>query len=575
MIFYDFEVFKYNWLVCAIDPADSEPRFIWDDPSVLEKLYGQYKNDIWIGFNNRHYDQYVFKAILCGFRAWDMNEHIIIKNLPGWAFSAVLRDIFMINYDVMPLNNSLKQLEGFQGHTIKESDVPFDLDRPLTEEEKRETEKYCLNDVRETMNVFSANISDFTALLWLVQEFKFPLSYMGKTKAQISAEILECQPVERSDEFDLTALPCLQLNNYWAVQAWFESPASHCYKTADGKKNGFIANIAGVKHLFGWGGVHGAREKYHYRCDRDHLLLHVDVASYYPRLMIFHNLLTRNARKPERYRQIFERRLALKHAGKKKEQAPLKIVLNGTFGICKDKANKAYDPRNANLICMNGQLLLIDLIEKLEEIESFELIQSNTDGLIIKIERRFFDMVDDVCYEWEQRCNMILEFDYIREIWQKDVNNYMFVDYEGKTERKGGYVKELSAMDNDLPIINRAITEYMLNGTPVEETIYSADKLIEFQKICKLTNKFDYVTHNNQIFRNKCFRIFASTRRTDGTVYKIKTRPDGSPQYFKFANTSDRCFIENGDITETPVPDHLDRQFYIDLAKERLSQFGI
>ena len=134
---------------------------------------------------------------------------------------------------------------------------------------------------------------------------------------------------------------------------------------------------------------------------------------YYPRLMIWHNLLTRNAKRPDRFRMIFDRRMELKHAGKKKEQAPLKIVINGTYGISKDKNNPAYDPRNANLICVNGQLLLLDLIEKLEAIPSFELIQSNTDGLIIKIHRRDFDMLDDICYAWETRSDMKLAFDYI------------------------------------------------------------------------------------------------------------------------------------------------------------------
>ena len=72
---------------------------------------------------------------------------------------------------------------------------------------------------------------------------------------------------------------------------------------------------------------------------------------------------------------------------------------------------------------------MLDLIEHLEAVQGFELIQSNTDGLIIKIPDtdEAFNAVDDVCYEWESRTGMKLDFDYIREIWQKDVNNYVFV----------------------------------------------------------------------------------------------------------------------------------------------------
>lgn len=566
MIFYDFEVFRYNWLVVAIDPQKKKPFIIWDDAKALKKLYESYEEDIWIGFNSRHYDQYILKGILCGFDAWKINDYIINKNQPGWSYSSLIRKIFLINYDVAPLNNSLKQLEAFQGHNIHESDVDFTIQRPLTDDEKAETVKYCTNDVVETINVFNANINDFKALLWLVKAYNFPLSYMSKTKAQISAEILECVKTDRGDEWDLFTLPCLRLSKYKAAAKWFLDKANHDYS----KK--FSMVVAGLKHLLAWGGIHGALEKYHYRCDKNHIMLHVDVESYYPRLMIFHNLLTRSAKKPERFKGIFDRRMQLKHEGKKKEQAPLKIVINGTYGICKDPTNKAYDPRNANLICVNGQLLLLDLIEKLEAVPSFKLIQSNTDGLIIKIARKDFDLVDDICYEWENRTDMKLGFDYIKEIWQKDVNNYVFVDYEGNVERKGAYVKNLNSMDNDLPIINKALVDYMLKGISVETTINSCDSLVDFQKICKLSSKFDHVIHNNKTYTNKCYRVFASNSVLDGVIYKVKR---AESRYFKFANTSERSFIENGDITKAKVPAKLNKSWYIDLAKERLKQYGV
>lgn len=592
MLFYDFEVTKFDWMVVAIDPERiDKPYEIINSSEDISSIYEQYREDIWVGFNSRHYDQWILKGILTGCKPWDINKHIIIDKQPGWSYSSLLRKIPLINYDVMPLNTSLKQLEGMQGHDIYESSIPFNIDRPLTAEEIKEMIMYCRNDVHETMNVFAANISDFNALLWLVKEFHFPLSYMSKTKAQISAEILECEPVSRSDEWDIYTLPCLQLKDLNRIltvkrkkkkdapdesndkkvvvirsrpDQWFMNPEYQDYRYY------FECKIAGVDHQFGWGGIHGARKQYHYRCDPEHLMLHVDVASYYPRLMIFHNLLTRNARHPERFQEIYHRRIQLKREGKKKEQAPLKIVINGTFGICKDANNKAYDPRNANLICVNGQLLLMDLIEHLAAVDSFELIQSNTDGLIIKIRRDDFEQVDDICYEWESRCKMDLEFDYIQEIWQKDVNNYVFTQFDGKIERKGAYVKNLNPMDNDLPIINAALNNYMLQGIPVEQTINSCSELIQFQKICKLSTKYEYVTHNGSKYTNKCYRVFASLRDSDGAVRKVKgKRAD------KFGNTSLHSFMNNSDITGAPVPDYLDKEWYINLANERLKQYGV
>lgn len=48
--------------------------------------------------------------------------------------------------------------------------------------------------------------------------------------------------------------------------------------------------------------------------------------------------------------------------------------------------------------------------------------------------------------------------------WEKDVNNYVFIFSNGKVERKGAYVKELSPLDYDLPIINKALVDRLVKG---------------------------------------------------------------------------------------------------------------
>lgn len=593
IIGYDAEVFKYNWLFVFVNPFTREVTKIWDDPDALKKFYDANNDFIHVGYNSRYYDQWVFKGILCGFNPWQINDWIIKKQLPGYQFSKLLNKIRLYNYDVQPSQDkSLKQLEAYQGHNIHETGVDFNIDRPLTDDEKRETEDYCLNDVMETLNVFAENKADFDALLGLIEMFNLPFSAISKTKAQVSAQILECEFVDRKDDWELYTLPCLQLNNpkYQNCVAWFFDPVNQWYKKVEHKKGknvvkknpGFTVDIAGVEHSLGLGGIHGAREKFIYICSNGYLLIHVDVESYYPSLMIYWNLLTRNARKPERFKEIYERRLQLKHEGKKKEQAPLKIVINGTFGISKDPNNKAYDPRNANMICINGQLLLIDLIEKLEAVPSFELVQSNTDGLIIKIHKRDFAAVDDVCYEWETRTKMRLEFEYIDRIYQGDVNNYIFhyADVEtngkkaGKWERKGAYVKELSPLDNDLPIINKALNDYLMFGTTPAETISNCSDYAMFQKVVKLSSKYEYVEKDGRKYTNKCYRVFASNDVfNDGAIYAVK---DGGKRTDKFANTPENCYIENGSVQGARIPDKLNIDWYIRLANDRLlNKFGI
>ena len=564
IIFYDFEVFKYDWLVVLVNPDTQTEDVIINDSATLEKYYEANKNEIWVGKNNIHYDQYIMKGILCGFNPKKINDFIIERGKNGWQFSSALNKIPMFNYDIGMPTYSLKQLEGFMGHKVKETSVPFHIDRSLTPEEIAETVEYCKHDVYEAMEVFMIDIDNFNAVLNLIKTFDLPLSYISKTKAQLSAIILGCEKRRWDDEFDISIVPTLKIGKYKPILDWFKK--CKFYDEA------FDFDVAGVPHKFGIGGVHGAREKYH----STGTIIHVDVTSYYPSLMIEYNFLTRNCSEPEKFKEIYDTRVALKKAGKKKEQAPYKIILNSTYGICKDKMSLAYDPRQANNTCINGQLLLVDLIDKMESIKGFELIQSNTDGLIVKIPStdEAFEQLDDICYEWETRTKMGLSFDFIEEIWEGDVNNYIFSyrdkDNKLKYERKGGYVKELSPLDYNLPIVNKAIVDYLTKKIPIEVTINNCNSLKEFQMICKITSKYKCLIHGNNTLSERCVRVFASKDKNDGGLFKLhinKDKPD------KFPSSPENCFIVNDNVTEMRVPSKLDKDFYINMAKERVSKF--
>lgn len=582
LLFYDFEVFKEDWLVVIIDMGKKQEHVIINDAAELERIYKENINNIWVGFNSRHYDQYILKGILCGFDPKKINDFIIVKGNPGWKYSSLFRNIPLNNYDVMGnVDRGLKFFEGSMGNDIKESSVPFNIDRRLTKAEIDETVKYCRHDVEQTIEVFLRRKEAFEGTLGLVkyacQGKPLDLSLISKTNPQLSAIILDAHRVsDRDDEFDIDFPDTVQIKKYRAVMDWYKDPANRCYarhipgkKTPEKTKLDIV--IAGVPHTFAWGGVHGAVEKYH----GEGYFLNMDVASLYPSLMIRYNLHSRNIKDPKKFEEIYHQRLEYKKQ-KNPLQAVLKLVLNSTYGVMKDKNNDLYDPLQANRVCVYGQLLLLDLIEHLEP--HSQIIQSNTDGVLIKMpqgqdEQTWFELIDDIAYEWEQRTGLVLEFDEYRKVFQKDVNNYIVVAADGHYKSKGAYVKGLSDLDNgDFPIVNQALTEYMVNGTPVEYTINRCDELKQFQLVSKISGKYDCILHGEKMLKEKCIRIFASKDESDAGVQKVHATT-GRPA--KLSNSPLNCFIVNDDVNGMKVPSKLDKQWYINLAEKRLEDFGV
>ena len=570
--FYDFEVFKYDWMVVVINPVTHDERVIINDADALTALYEEHKREIWVGYNNLHYDQFIFKGILCGFDPKAINDFIIAEGHKGWQYSSLLRKLYMINYDVFHprTDRGLKTHEAYLGNDICETTVPFDIDRKLTDTEIAETVKYCRHDVEQTIEVFMQRKSEFDARMDLLKMFNLPLVYLGKTDAQLTAIILGAErPARpRDDEFDIVPLPCLDLGPYDFIRTWYLDSANQDYTTT------LDFDIAGCPHKCAWGGLHGAIAQY----AGEGYFINVDVESYYPAEMIAHELLSRNVQDPSKFKDIRDHRIELKHA-KDPRQKALKLVVNGTFGASKDKFNALYDPRQANMVCVNGQLMLIDLMHKLVRDVGAEIIQSNTDGVLIRMPDgfdggpdAFYDRVDDVAYEWEHRTGMGLEFDEFTRVYQKDVNNYVLVAADGSMKTKGAYVKKLGPLDYDLAVVNKALVEYMVHGVPVEDTIAADDDLIDYQRVVKVSGKYKYGVHGHERLTDRCFRVFASTRESDGMIGRVKA---GKAKPEKFGNTSEHSFIDNGDVHDKKCPGYLDKSWYIQLAKTRLAQFGV
>lgn len=278
----DFEVFLFDWLVVIIDYNTRKKKVIINNRKELVDFYNKAKDKyIWVGFNSRNYDSTILKAIILGMNPKEINDKLIVEGMKPHQISRKFNDIDLINYDTMvDRNSSLKQLEGFMGSMIKESDVDFNLNRKLTKDEIKETVYYCTHDVEETIKVFEQTKSDFEAQMGLIQEFNLPLKYLTKTKAKLSATILEAERQHGLNDEMEYSFPPAKLGKYECVKEHFDKNRFLTYVNEKGvnKKNQLEIDVYGLKTVYGFGGLHAAIPKYITDNSDGSLIIHSDVA---------------------------------------------------------------------------------------------------------------------------------------------------------------------------------------------------------------------------------------------------------------------------------------------------------
>ena len=336
---YDLEVFKYNWLLKAKRPEPGSPWVtIWDDNYALREWLNN-EPDILGGFNNKHYDDYVVMVMLNGGSNIEVkrcNDFIINEGGKPWEFPFIQYQkkpfkSFDLRDDIPDPGISLKAIEGNLKLPIVESSVPFDIDRPLTDEEKAEVEFYCENDVNATVRLYwerKKNYLDAKILAGGIYGID-PLDALGYTNARLSAEALEATYTERDDERDyvipeklpVDRIPKIVLDFFLQIQDK-SIPDAKLFGAGKGSKGmtlEFILKTGGGECpvTFAWGGVHGAPPCITIESDDEYLLFMDDVGSLYPNSKINFGYCSRSMADPDAYRKLVELRLDFKAKAKK------------------------------------------------------------------------------------------------------------------------------------------------------------------------------------------------------------------------------------------------------------------
>lgn len=468
-IFFDFEVFKYDWLVCITEYWLNENKELCTKDLVIlnnrQQLINYYNDNkdygIFIGKNNSRYDNGIMIGIMENKNPKVISDCIIEKEISWKTLIKNWRNYQFLYIDIMQdaARISLKEEEAYLDLPIITTEVEFNTDRLLTKEELEKSISYCKADVRALITSFKNNISGVITKINLILEYNLPKNYISMTNAQLCSKLFDCKKTSFDDEFEVFDISRIGIKpQNKTIIDFYTQPIDY--------KNKLNIDVAGVPHTYAFGGLHGALPNVFIN---EEIWL-IDVASYYPSMMIYYNFLSRamplsgkrkfvdmyfkrrkvKARNAEELKQVINEEINFYnqfnyfgsydstyndsldiegHKPNKKLSQVLKLPLNTTYGCEKAKFNDMYDPHNSNNICIAGQLMITALIELLEPYS--KLIQSNTDGIIIIPKDK--EKIKEIIKYWESKSYMTMEIDIAHKLIQKDVNNYiLFVDNNNK-----------------------------------------------------------------------------------------------------------------------------------------------
>jgi hypothetical protein len=258
--------------------------------------------------------------------------------------------------------------------------------------------------------------------------------------------------------------------------------------------------FANCTFALGIGGLHTEDEPGIFVSDNDYLIQDMDVASYYP------NLIINNGFYPEHLgknfirvlQRITKERLDAKKAGDKVKADGLKITINSIFGKLGSQHFWLLDAKQMLSTTLSGQLGLLMLVENLY-LNGIEVISANTDGLVCKIPRKLENKYYEIAKEWETTSGLQLEFTPYKKYVRRDVNSYITEKADGSTKAKGAFLQEVDMKKAyHMPIVAKSLYAYFIKGIPIRETLENCKDIMEFCISQKTGGNFVLELHDNK-----------------------------------------------------------------------------
>lgn len=612
VIVYDIEIFP-NVFHCTCKDTETNKLYFFEISNRKNQLtelvdFFFFKNigdKMFCGYNNKHYDDVIINYLIdfyykmdslsylkiCNslfnlsstivtseegdtskFKRWKYAKYFYSMDLLTMLFSSKLR----VGLKEMQVTMHYKNVEEYSG----------DFSQFLPDSEIDNMIEYNINDVESTTELLNRLKDDVQLRLFIEKEYGIDALSMDSVKFGETLLLKKyCEETRLSEQYVKTLrspmdyiplkdviLPFISYKNPKLQDVLKDMKSQIVYsKERKGYEKKFV--LSNVRYSVGVGGIHSLHTPQIFVPSDNEYIGHSDVASMYPSFIIKYKWIPRHLGEEfwQVYSQIYKERIEAKHSGQKLKNLALKLTLNSVTGKMQQETSWMYDPFSVFKIRINGQLILLMLVDRLLELNC-KIVQVNTDGVMYIAQKTQREAVQEAVSEVERLTQLTFESDDYEAFYQYAINDYFGVEkgysqsHDPKLiEKKGMFITDPRLGKGLAPaIIPKAVINYFLTKQPTSEYIKSSKNIKDFLMYQRVDKKFKVLHGDVPIQRIN--RFYASTN--DYSLFKVD--PTG-----KVANmlTKSGVTILNK-MNNIPIEGrHLNYQYYISEANKIISEF--
>ena len=612
VVVYDIEIFPNVFHCTCKDTEENKLYFfeISDRKNQLTELvdFFFYKNigdKMFCGYNNKHYDDVVINYLIdfyykmdtlsydkvctslynlsntiitaeegdtSKFKRWKYAKYFYSMDLLTMLFSSKLR----VGLKEMQVTMHYKNVEEYSG----------DFSQFLPDSEIDNMIKYNINDVESTTELLNRLKDDVQLRLFIEKEYGIDALSMDSVKFGETLLLKKyCEQTKLSEQYVKTLrspmdyiplkdviLPFISYKNPKLQDVLEDMKSQVVYsKERKGYEKKFV--LSNVRYSVGVGGIHSLHTPQIFVPNDNEYIGHSDVASMYPSFIIKYKWIPRHLGKEfwQVYSKIYKERIEAKHSGQKLKNLALKLTLNSVTGKMQQETSWMYDPFSVFKIRINGQLILLMLVDRLLELNC-KIVQVNTDGVMYIAQKTQREAVQEAVSEVEQLTQLTFESDGYEAFYQYAINDYFGVEkgysqsHDPKLiEKKGMFITDPRLGKGLAPaIIPKAVINYFLTKQPTFEYIKSSKDIKDFMMYQRVDKKFKVLHGDKPVQRIN--RFYASTN--DYFLFKV----DDTGKVENMLTKSGVTILN--EMNDIPIENrHINYQYYIGEANKIISEF--